>query len=195
MSTKSRLLTILWLFVAWCALPVQANELTPISVAVDYRVQPGDVLLISVWGEQDMKREVLVRPDGGISFPLAGDLMAKDRSVAQIRAELTSKLNKYIPNPAVDVAVGKIAGNKVYVVGKVNKPGEFTVPNEVDVMQALSMAGGTTPFANLDGIKILRRDSQTNEQTVIPFNYKKVSRGENLELNVMLKPGDTVVVP
>ncbi|MGF1642224.1 MAG: polysaccharide biosynthesis/export family protein [Thiotrichales bacterium] len=174
---------------------VNAQAPMPAQVDADYRVQAGDVLFISVWGEKDMQREVLVRPDGGISFPLAGDIVAKDKSVAQIRADITARLTRYIPSPAVDVSIGKVAGNKVFVVGKVNRPGEFVLNSDIDVMQALSMAGGTTVFADLGGIKILRRESLGAEQSVIPFDYKKVSRGERLEMNIRLKAGDTVVVP
>jgi polysaccharide export outer membrane protein len=156
-------------------------------------VKPGDTLLISVWKEEDLVQEVLIRPDGGYSFPLAGDLSAAGKSVERISQELTQRLERYIPDLVVTVAVTAINGNKIYVIGQVNNPGAFVMNPRVDVMQALSMAGGTTPFAELNDIKILRRTG--SGQTVLPFRYSDVARGRNLEQNIMLISGDVVVVP
>jgi polysaccharide export outer membrane protein len=136
---------------------------------------------------------VLIRPDGGYSFPLAGDLSAAGKSVERISQELTQRLERYIPDLVVTVAVTAINGNKIYVIGQVNNPGAFVMNPRVDVMQALSMAGGTTPFAELNDIKILRRTG--SGQTVLPFRYSDVARGRNLEQNIMLISGDVVVVP
>lgn len=160
-----------------------------------YEIQAGDVLFVSVWKEEDMQREVLVGPDGRISFPLAGDFTVRDLTVAKVRAELVAKIGRYIPDPSISVSIIKVAGNKVYILGQVKKPGEFIIDRQIDVMQALSMAGGMTPFANEKDIKILRRDSQTGKQSVMYFNYKRVSKGQKLEQNVILKSGDTVMVP
>jgi polysaccharide export outer membrane protein len=161
--------------------------------AGSYLVKPGDTLLISVWKEEDLVQEVLIRPDGGYSFPLAGDLSAAGKSVERISQELTQRLERYIPDLVVTVAVTAINGNKIYVIGQVNNPGAFVMNPRVDVMQALSMAGGTTPFAELNDIKILRRTG--SGQTVLPFRYSDVARGRNLEQNIMLISGDVVVVP
>lgn len=158
-----------------------------------YTVHPGDVLQISVWREEDLQREVLVRPDGGFSFPLAGDIQARGKSVVALQEELASRIERYIPDPVVTVSLGAIQGNKMYVVGKVNRPGEFVMTGDVDVMQALAIAGGTTPFAALKDIQILRRVD--GEQRAIPFRYPEVERGENLEQNIVLESGDIVVVP
>ncbi len=164
-----------------------------LAEANDYGLKPGDILSISVWKEQDLAQEVLVRPDGKFSFPLAGDVLAEGRSVAQVRAEIVKRLEKYIPDPVVAVAVKQIQGNKIYVLGKVNRPGEFIMNSDTDVMQALSMAGGTTTFAGLNKIRILRRVDGT--QTAIPFHYADVEDGEHLEQNIILQSGDVVVVP
>ena len=158
-----------------------------------YQVQPGDLLQVSVWKEDYLQRDVLVRPDGGISFPLAGDVAAANRSVMQIRDSLAQQLSRYIPDPVVTVAVKTIAGNKIYILGQVNKPGPFVMNPRVDVMQALALAGGTTPFAALNDIKILRRTG--GDQQVIEFRYSDVERGRRLEQNVMLESGDIIVVP
>jgi polysaccharide export outer membrane protein len=159
-----------------------------------YRIQPGDVLNISVWKEADLQADVIVRPDGGLSFPLAGDQVAEGRTVEELRAVLAERLKKFIPDPVVTVAVRQLGGNRIYVMGKVNRPGEFPFSRPLDVMQSLSLAGGATSFADLNGIRILRREDN-GKQVVIPFRYDEVSRGRHLEQNVLLKTGDTVVVP
>lgn len=198
MKKKSRalpfwswLLALSWLLLA----PLQAAEIGGVTVQADYRVQPGDVLFVSVWDEEQLQRDVVVRPDGSFAFPLVGDVQAAGRSVDQIRADITRRLQKYIPEAAVTVSVKKIVGNKIFVLGQVKRPGEFVINANTDVMQALSMAGGVTPFADLDGIKILRRDRATGQQKAIPFNYKQILKGRHLEQNILLQSGDTVLVP
>jgi len=163
------------------------------AVAQGYGVRPGDVLAISVWGEDEMAREVLVRPDGGISYPLAGDLNAEGHTVVELQEEIAARLSKYIPEPLVTVAVQQIQGNAIYVLGKVNRPGVFVMNGATDVMQALSLAGGTATFADLKKINVLRRDG--GSQRAIPFNYAEVEQGRDLQQNILLEPGDVVVVP
>ncbi len=158
-----------------------------------YTVKAGDTLLVSVWKEPDLQGPVLVRPDGMFSFPLAGQLDARNKTVAELQTELTAKLKKFISDPVVTVSIQEIKGNKVYVIGQVQKPGDFVVNPRVDVMQALSMAGGTTPFAALGDIMILRRTDAG--QQALPFKYTEVVRGRNLQQNIMLQAGDVVVVP
>jgi polysaccharide export outer membrane protein len=158
-----------------------------------YQVQPGDILQITVWKEEDLQREVLVRPDGGISFPLAGDVAAAGRTVDQVQEELAAKIESYIPEPVVTVAVKQVVGNRVYVVGRVNKPGEIIMGHELTVMQALSLAGGVTPFAALNKVHVLRRDQGVERS--IPFRYGDVEKGRSLSQNIVLQNGDVVVVP
>lgn len=165
----------------------------PAAGADTYRLQPGDVLQISVWKEQDLQSEVLIRPDGGVSFPLAGDVAAAGRTVDEVRADLATRIQHYIPDAAVTVALKASTGNKVYVVGKVNRPGEFSFNRPIDVMQAISLAGGMTPFANADHIRIMRHDGA--QITTLRFRYSQVAHGKHLEQDVQLKSGDTVVVP
>jgi len=178
------------------ALPraVCADEQSPSRQASGaYRVQPGDMLLISVWREQDLQAEVLVRPDGGLSFPLAGDIVASGKTVEELRTTLDSRIRKYIPDAVVTVAVKMIGGNRIYVIGKVNRPGEFAFSKPLDVMQALSLAGGTTSFASLNDIQILRW--KDDRQIAIQFRYGDVEKGRALQQNIRLESGDTVVVP
>lgn len=160
---------------------------------VSYKVLPGDVLQVSVWKEPDLQLELLVRPDGEISYPLAGAISTRDKSVSDLETELTARLARFITDPIVTVSIKEVLGNKIYVIGQVNNPGVFVVNPQVDVLQALSMAGGATPFADLDNVRILRRHNSL--QSALSFNYKDVIRGRNLEQNVVLKSGDVVVVP
>jgi polysaccharide export outer membrane protein len=168
-----------------------AEDTTPIRPP--YTLNPGDVLVVTVWKEQDLKAEVLVRPDGHFSFPLAGDVRAEGRSVEEVRTDLTERLSRYIPDLVVTVAVMQLSGNKIYVLGQVNRPGEFIMTRNADVMQAIGMAGGPTVFAQLDEIKILRRSD--GAQISIPFKFSDIEAGRKLEQNILLRAGDTVVVP
>lgn len=158
-----------------------------------YTVNPGDILEISIWKEEDLQKQVMVRPDGYFSFPLTGDIRAEGRTIEDVRREVANGVARFVPDPVVSVAILEPRGSKVYVIGQVNHPGEFPAVRFVDVVQALSMAGGTTPFAQLDNIKILRREGAT--QQAIPFSYSDVAAGRRLQQNIVLKPGDTVLVP
>jgi len=158
-----------------------------------YQIQPGDVLLVSVWKEDDLNSQVIVRPDGRINFPLVGEAQASGSSVEDLNKLITQKLEKYIPDPVVSVSIQQLSGNIVYVIGKVNRPGQFPILRNVDVMQALSMAGGTATYAALNKIKVLRREN--GALTAIPFEYGEVEKGKNLRQNIILKPGDVVIVP
>ena len=189
MSCSSKFTAILLLGIGF-SVPASGQE----AADPAYAVQPGDVLEVSVWKEEDLQRQVLVRPDGRFSFPLAGDIKAIGKSVSDLQNEITSRLQKFIPDLAVTVTVTEIRGNKIYVIGQVNRPGEFIVNPSLDVMQALSVAGGTTAFAALNDIVILRRDP-SGRQRAIAFAYKEVEKGRSLEQNIMLRSGDVVVVP
>lgn len=158
-----------------------------------YRIGPEDTLEISVWREEGLQREVLVRPDGMVSFPLAGDVMAAGKTAEEVSKEIRKRLVKYMPDPVVSVSVNKVAGYKIYVLGEVAKPGEFTVGRYVDVLQALTLAGGLTPYASENGIKILRREN--GKEVVLPFRYSAVRSGDGLGQNIMLRSGDVVMVP
>ncbi len=159
----------------------------------DYQIGPEDILDISVWREKDLQREVIVRPDGWLTFPLVGNVEAAGRTPQQLESEIRQRLRKFIPDPVVTVSVKKIQGLKVFVTGRVGKPGEYMVGRYVDVLQALTLAGGLTPFAKEDKIKILRK--QGGKEVVIPFDYSEVKKGKRLEQNITLRSGDVIVVP
>ncbi len=158
-----------------------------------YLLTAGDVLDVSVWQEEGLQKQVLIAPDGTISFPLAGIFQAAGRTLMEVQKELEKRLASYLAEPVVNVALLNNNGNVVFVIGKVNKPGQFMVQRPVDVMQALSLAGGLTPFADSDDIKVLRRGPA--ELKVFEFDYDEVSSGEDLRQNIILQAGDTVVVP
>jgi len=158
----------------------------------DYRIVPGDGLEISVWKEEGMSSKLLVRPDGGISFPLIGEMNAAGLTVSQLRAELVKRLGGLISEPDVTVSVTG-SNQKIYVLGKVNKPGDFPMFSRLSVMQALALAGGLTTFADRDDIKVLRQVGGRTE--TFHFDYDDVADGEELEQNILLMNGDTVVVP
>ena len=134
-----------------------------------------------------------MRPDGAFSFPLTGDIVAEGRSIEEVRQAVTQKLEKFIPEPVVTVSAEGLQGNTVFVIGQVGRPGQIPVPRQIDVIQALSIAGGMSQFAQLDDIKILRRVD--GKLIAIPFNYKQVEKGKRLNQNIQLEPGDVVVVP
>lgn len=177
-----------------CALLSLAATGPAVAQTEGYGLNPGDVLQISVWREPDLLREVLVRPDGRINFPLVGDIVAADRTPEEVQAEIVERLEEFIPDAVVTVALVQIGGNKIYVLGKVLRPGEFTIGTRVDVMQALAMAGGLNQFAAGNKIKVLRRGAD-GRQRAIGFRYADVEDGDNLSSNIMLESGDVVVVP
>jgi polysaccharide biosynthesis/export protein len=165
----------------------------PLPLPADYQLHAGDTLQVSVWKEPDLTGDVLIRPDGGMTFPLVGELHAAGHTVAEVTSTLEERVRKFVPDAVVTVSVKTAAGSQVYVVGKVNHPGTFTLSGPLDVMQAISLAGGSTPFADLNGIRILRRND--GRQTAIPFKYGQVQHGRHLDQNILLQSGDTVVVP
>ena len=166
-----------------------------VSIAAEkqYHIGPGDILEISVWKDENLSRQIVVPPDGAISFPLIDPIEVNNLTVSELRKILTQKLSDYVPDATVSVILLEINSLKAYVIGKVNSPGEFPINMETNVMQILSKAGGLNPFASKGNIKILR---QTNNQIVkIPFDYGQVEKGSNLEQNINLQAGDVVVVP
>jgi polysaccharide biosynthesis/export protein len=163
--------------------------------AAPYHVNPGDILIVYVWNEKDLQVEVLVRPDGTVSIPLAGQVQAGGLAVPDVEKNLAIALAKYMKDqPSVTVMIKQTAGYSIYVLGKVNKPGQFPINQPTDVMQALAMAGGLTPYGAENSINILRRDKDGMEKA-ISFRYSDVKSGEKLQTNILLQSGDVVVVP
>jgi polysaccharide export outer membrane protein len=158
-----------------------------------FALGPEDILEISVWKDESLTKQVVVRPDGWISFPLIGDIKAVGRTVEALRQEIQVRIKAYVPDAPVTVMVMQVGSPKVYVVGKVAKPGIYIMGEPMRVMQVLAIAGGATPFADKNSILIIREEN--NKQKIYNFDYNKVANGKELEQNITLKPGDTVVVP
>ena len=160
-----------------------------------YTVKPGDTLEISVWKEPDLQRTVLVRPDGAFSFPLVGEVDARGKTVSELNKTVSDRLTKFISDAVVTISVQEIKGNKIFVLGQVNKPGEFIVNPRVDVMQALSMAGGLTPYASERRISIVRHHPDGKDEHIEFPYYEDILSGKNLDKDIVLSPGDVVLVP
>ncbi len=158
-----------------------------------FHIGPGDVIEISVWKDPELSRNLVVPPDRIISFPLIGSINIKRLTVPELRKIVTQKLSEFIPDATVTIMLTEINSLKAYVIGKANNPGEFPINLETSVMQILSMAGGLNPFASKGKISILRQ--QENRIIRMPFDYGQVEKGKNLEQNILLQPGDVVVVP
>jgi len=158
-----------------------------------YRLNPGDILNISVWNEEALQHDVMVLPDGTISFPLVGIIQVSNKTPGQVQEEIKQKLSRLIPDPEINLAVNAVEGNNIFILGKVNQPGRFPMTRPTDVVQALSLAGGFTTYAQTDSIQILRRSGK--KQNVIKFDYTKIENGKALETNILLRSGDTIVVP
>ena len=205
MKKKNSTWMILFLVLAAAPLWVRAAggqkqpAKTPLSGAIvspagaDYLIGLDDVLEISVWKEPDISRSVPVRPDGKISLPLLNDVQAAGTTPMQLQTNISEGLRKFITDPRVTVIITQINSRRVYVLGEVNRPGPFSMYPDMTVLQALSAAGGFTQFAKLTGIYVLRNEK--GRQVTLPFNYKEVVRGQRAQENILLKPGDTIVVP
>ena len=172
---------------------VGAEEVAGAAFSNDYKISSEDILEISVWKEEDLQRTVTVRPDGGITMPLIGSVHAAGLTTEELQQVLTTKIDAYIPDPVVTVSVAEVRGFKIYVSGEVANPGEYLIGRYVDVLQAITMAGGLTPFAKRSDIRILRREE--GKEAMFYFNYNQVQKGKRLEQNILLQPGDTVIAP
>lgn len=161
-----------------------------------YTLNPGDSIRIAAFDDPRLDRDLVVLPDGTVSYPVVGEIHAVGLTVAELQGLIATKLVEkgFLQDGAVvDASVTQTTGYTLYVVGQVARPGAYTTVANIDVMQALSLAGGLTPFASKSQIKVLR--TEEGKQVVVPFDYGDVEDGDNLDSNVMLRPGDTVVVP
>lgn len=159
----------------------------------NYIIGPQDVLDIDVWKEPELTRTVPVRPDGKISLPLLNDIQASGLTPAKLAGDITAGLKKYVTDPQVTVIVSAINSQRVYILGEVTRAGAYPLLPDMTVLQALSSAGGFTQFANTKKIYVLR--DENGKQQKLPFNYKDVINGKDPQQNIILKAGDTVVVP
>jgi len=175
-----------------------AGEVTsqPAKAATDdpnYSIAPEDVLTIDVWKEPEISRTVPVRRDGKISLPLINDVQAAGLTPTQLGAEIVEKLRATIVHPQVTVIVAQMSSLRIYILGQVPRGGAYPLVPDMTVMQALSIAGGFTPYANVKKIYVMRKENGADK--IYPVNYKEVISGRKAEQNIHLKPGDTIVVP
>lgn len=173
----------------------QAPASMPTSATTDagYKIGPQDILRVDVWKEPEISRAVPVRPDGKISLPLLNDVQASGLTAMELSINIAEGLKKFMNAPQVTVTVTEINSRRVYVTGEVTRPGAFPLLPNMTVLQALTSAGGFTQFANTKKIYVLR--SENNKQERHPFNYREVVKGNRPEDNIVLQPGDTIVVP
>ena len=174
---------------------VAAKATNPAAAVADadYKIGPQDMVRVDVWKEPEISRTIPVRPDGKISLPLLNDVQAAGLTAIQLSNSIHDGLTKYLNNPQVTVTVTEINSRRVYVTGEVNRPGVLPLLPDMTVLQALSSAGGFTQFAKLKGIYVLRNEG--GKQIKLPFNYREVVKGKNQEQNILLLPGDVIVVP
>lgn len=192
-SNMSKILILIFTFVlsvvSMWSKPVAAAEVKPNI----YRLHQGDSLMISVWREETLQKQVVVLPDGSITFPLVGRVEVEGLSSPEVEARITEKLKKYLSEPVVTVVIAGIDGNRAYVLGKVLKPGPFIITEPTTVLQAISIAGGFDKFADEGDIKVIRPLS--NSTQIFPVNYNDIISGKDISTNIYLKAGDTIVVP
>jgi polysaccharide export outer membrane protein len=175
--------------------PADAAQTAPAGVTppADYVIGPDDVLSIVIWREKEMSSDVVVRPDGKISLPLVNELQAAGLTPAQLRAAVEKAASKWVKEPDATVIVKTINSRKVSILGNVGKAGTYPLTGDMTVLQLIALAGGLQEYADAKGITIMRK--QDGRDVTLKFNYKDVVKGKNLQQNVALKPGDTVIVP
>ena len=183
--------TFLWLII--CQLFLTSISLASANPAQSYKLRQGDLIQVSVWGEDKLQKESLVLPDGNITYPLAGRVEVVGLTSTEVEKRIAEKLKTYLPDPQVSVVIVSITGNLAHVMGKVLKPGQVLMTGPMTVLDALSVAGGFDKFADRNNIKVLRNTPQG--QKAIPVYYDQLIRGERLESNIILNPGDTILVP
>jgi polysaccharide export outer membrane protein len=175
--------------------PTQVTAVPQTKASKDeYVIGPEDVLAINVWKEPEISRSVPVRPDGKISLPLVGDLPASGLTADKLRDNIAAKLKEYISDPEVIVIVQEIRSRTFNIVGKVGKPGSYPMAKPMTVLDAIAVAGGFLDFAKTTKVYVLRREVNGSRK-ILPFNYKLVIKGQELDQNVELQTGDTIVVP
>jgi polysaccharide export outer membrane protein len=159
----------------------------------NYIIGKGDVLRVFVWRNEQLSSEVVVRPDGKVSLPLLQDLQADGLTVLQLKEEITRRFSEHINNPRVTVMVNQINSCKVSVLGKVTSPGVYPITGDTTLIEAISMAGGFTEWANKRKITVITH--QGGKKKKVRVNYKKIISGKDPSQNIILKRGDTIIVP
>lgn len=158
-----------------------------------YQLRQGDTVLISVWREETLQKQLIVLPDGSVTFPLIGRIEIAGLTTPEVAQRITTKLKEFLPDPVVTVVTVGIDGNRAYVIGKVLRPGSFIITGPTTVLQAISIVGGFDKFADESGIKVIRE--KNGQQEIMPVKYKDIISGKNMSTNIKLEAGDTLVIP
>jgi polysaccharide export outer membrane protein len=195
-SMKVACYLLIGLVVTACAEPIvyPVEYVAPVS----FLIGPEDVLIVNVWRNQDLSKEVAVRPDGSISMPLVGDVHAAGLTGEELAKKISDRLKEFVSTPTVSVQVKEVNSYFVFVTGEVMKPGKYPLKSYATVMQGISMAGGFTPFASRGQLRVLRYAANgkgENSQISIPLNYADLIKGQGTPGNFVLRSGDTIVVP
>jgi polysaccharide export outer membrane protein len=173
--------------------PVPGSPTAGVVVSSDFVVGAEDVLGVMFWREADLSGDVVVRSDGRITLPLIGDIAAAGQTPAALREQIQAAATKYLTDPNVTVMVKQINSRKVFITGQIGQPGSYPLTGPRTVMQLISLAGGLTQYAKSDAISILRQEQ--GRTRAMNFNYRDVAMGKNVQQNIQLQPGDTIVVP
>ena len=186
-------------FICLACFAVTLFGLSKVSAAEDQQdytfvILPGDVLHINVWGEETLNLEAVVLADGTITYPLAGTINAREKTPQDLQKIIGEKLQPFIPEAVVTVSVKAPLGHTASIIGQVRQPGEIVLNSQTGVMEALSRVGGLTAYADEGDIIVLRK-SQDGEKIKIPYPYKSIAQGRDLDKDINLMPGDVVVVP
>lgn len=166
----------------------------------EYRIGVGDTLQLFVWKEPEMSRELNVRMDGRVSIPLLGDIEAAGATPQRLSADVARMLGRFLTAPQVTVGVLRANSYRFFVLGQVNRPGDFPLSGRMTLLQGLALAGGFKEFAKMDSIVVVRQErvggaDREVSDVIIPVNYKKLEAGRDLAQNIVLKPGDTILIP
>ena len=206
-SRLARAILVVMLVLAGLALPAAAQTASspvaspkaampaapPLEVPPGYTIGADDVLNVMFWRDKEMTADVVVRPDGRITLPLVNDIVAVGLTPEQLRDRIKTEASRFVEEPSVTVVVKQINSRRVFITGMVGKPGAYPMTRAIRVLQLISLAGGLDEFANAKNIMIMR--NQAGQQVALKFNYNDVRKGKNLEQNIELQAGDTVVVP
>lgn len=164
-------------------------------IRTDYIIGTEDIIEVSVWKSPDLSTMIMVRPDGMISLPLIGDIKASDRTAKELKGEIEQRLAEYKQDPIVSVIVKEANSQAIYVTGEVARPGKYPLRSETTIIQAITLAGGLTQWANKDKIVVIRKSSMNPEGNRFTIRYSDIVSGKNMKANILLKAGDTVIVP
>ena len=182
-------------------MPMQANLTSPQlatnhRISADYQIGPEDILEVQVWKNEALSKVVAVRPDGKISLPLTGDVPAAGLTAAQMQEVITEKLTPYHKElPSVSVIVQEVRSYVIYILGEVHRPAQYTVKRGTTLLQAIALAGGFTPFAATNNIMVLRQTMNDHNEMALNVRYKDIVSRQHPESNILLIPGDTIIIP